>query len=71
MPCVQCGLETVDGLCGTHEFIHPNDWAISNRAVCAFVHRGVLGRYEPLTDEERCHLLRTDEIPVVSEGSCE
>ena len=39
--CVMCGLQ-VEGapLCPHHASNHPDDWAVTNRILCDFFHRG-------------------------------
>jgi hypothetical protein len=42
--CSQCGLQN-DGvveLCGHHAVTHGDSWAVGNRIMCAFFHRGIV-----------------------------
>jgi hypothetical protein len=41
--CVACGQTSVgsDGLC-PHHTVEDRDWAVANRIMCDFIHRGVV-----------------------------
>jgi hypothetical protein len=40
--CALCGHPTVDaGLCAYHGTVY-DDWAIGNRVMCDFIHRGIV-----------------------------
>jgi hypothetical protein len=42
--CVNCGETVIDGsaLCTHHVTGHGDDWAVGNRIMCDFVHRGIV-----------------------------
>jgi hypothetical protein len=42
--CVQCGYPTsgADDMCAHHTSSHADDWAMGNRIMCDFLHRGVV-----------------------------
>ena len=44
--CVFCGHAVVGNrdLCGYHDASHEGDWAVGNRIMCDFVHRGIVAR---------------------------
>lgn len=42
--CASCGLTTLSGdvaLCPHHHAVYGDDWAIMNRIMCDFFHRGI------------------------------
>jgi len=47
--CVFCGHAVVGSrdLCAYHDAAHEDDWAVGNRIMCDFVHRGIVGRGTP------------------------
>jgi hypothetical protein len=40
--CSRCGQATIDGGLCTYPGSQHDDWAIGNRIMCDFIHRGVL-----------------------------
>jgi hypothetical protein len=42
--CALCGHPTfgADGLCTYHSTSHGDDWALGNRIMCDFLHRGIV-----------------------------
>jgi hypothetical protein len=42
--CALCGHPTfgADGLCAYHSSSHGDEWAIGNRIMCDFLHRGIV-----------------------------
>ncbi len=42
--CALCGHPTfgADGLCAYHSTSHGDDWALGNRIMCDFLHRGIV-----------------------------
>lgn len=42
--CASCGLQLVGegNLCPHHHTVYGDDWAVSNRILCDFFHRGVV-----------------------------
>ena len=56
--CARCGAELAndDGLCLYHSSEHDTalgrDWAISNRLMCGFIHRGIEPARLPAADRE-------------------
>lgn len=43
-PCPICGTTLSEGLeiCAFHPCVYGDNWAIENRAMCDFIHRGVI-----------------------------
>ena len=42
--CSSCGLQLSrdDGLCPHHLCVYGDDWAVANRIMCDFFHRGIV-----------------------------
>jgi len=40
--CARCGHATIDGGLCTYTGSEHDDWAIGNRVMCDFIHRGIL-----------------------------
>lgn len=57
--CPICLLVGHGELCMYHFILVP-DWAAGNRAFCDFVHRGKVGKAEPMTDENWTDWLNTE-----------
>lgn len=51
--CSSCGVQlSEDGeLCPHHHYVYADDWALNNRIMCNFFHRGVVP--DRLTAKER------------------
>jgi hypothetical protein len=47
--CVFCGHATLGGrdLCAYHDATHEDDWAVGNRLMCDFLHRGIMVSSKP------------------------
>jgi hypothetical protein len=50
--CIQCGYPTsgADDMCAHHVASYADDWAVSNRIMCDFLHRGNVSRLDPARD---------------------
>jgi len=53
--CIQCGYPTSgpDDMCAHHVASHADDWAMGNRIMCDFLHRGIV------SPPERCAAILT------------
>jgi len=49
--CAYCGVQTTrtDAVCAHHACAFVDDWAIGNRVMCDFIHRGIV---PPARDKE-------------------
>ena len=56
--CTSCGVSIPDdlALCSHHHMVNGDDWSVSNRIVCDFIHRGIV---PPRLDEDK----RNDDTP--------
>ena len=54
MRCASCGLQSAGdvALCPHHHTVYGDDWAAGNRAVCAFIHRGIMSPRLAKTERE-------------------
>ncbi len=52
--CASCGLQLVSdaGLCEHHHRIYGDGWALSNRIMCDFFHRGIEPQRLPPKERE-------------------
>ena len=62
--CAQCGLTLVGDaeLCPHHACVYGDNWSDSNRAICAFVHRGVVVSRLPAKDREDEYAVNMDGV---------